>query len=326
MRRILIIQTAFIGDVILAIPLIEKLHSFFPDVEIDFLVRRGNESLLSNNPHLHEVLIWDKRQAKYKNLLRIISKVRSKKYDTVIVVQRFLSTGLIAAFSGAKEIVGFDKNPVSFLFSKKVKHIIGTKEKPVHEVERNLNLIEDVTDGTFVRPKIYLSADDFEKVKTTGKYVCMAPASIWFTKQLPVKKWMEVIALIAQSNIIYLLGGKEDFEVCEGIRISSGRDNIRNLAGKLSLLESAALMKNAVMNYVNDSAPLHLASAVNAPVTAVFCSTIPEFGFGPLSDISKVVETSEYLDCRPCGLHGYRACPKGHFKCVEIDAMEIVTA
>jgi heptosyltransferase-2 len=69
------------------------------------------------------------------------------------------------------------------------------------------------------------------------------------------------------------------------------------------------------MNYVNDSAPMHFASAVNAPVTAVYCSTVPGFGFGPLSDNRHLVETPEPLDCRPCGLHGYKACPLGHFNC-----------
>ena len=75
------------------------------------------------------------------------------------------------------------------------------------------------------------------------------------------------------------------------------------------------MMEAAAMNYVNDSAPLHFASAMNAPVTAIFCSTIPEFGYTPLSDISHIVETSEKLPCRPCGLHGKKACPEGHFKC-----------
>ena len=74
-------------------------------------------------------------------------------------------------------------------------------------------------------------------------------------------------------------------------------------------------MKGATMSYVNDSAPLHIASAMNAPVTAIFCSTVPAFGFGPLRANGHVVETKEELDCRPCGLHGHRACPKGHFKC-----------
>jgi heptosyltransferase-2 len=87
------------------------------------------------------------------------------------------------------------------------------------------------------------------------------------------------------------------------------------MAGQLTFLESAALMKGAVMNFVNDSAPMHLASSINAPVAAVFCSTVPSFGFGPLSEKSYVVQSSEKLNCRPCGLHGHKKCPQGHFKC-----------
>ena len=90
--------------------------------------------------------------------------------------------------------------------------------------------------------------------------------------------------------------------------------DVKVLSGELTLLQSAALMKDAQMNYVNDSAPLHIASAMNAPVTAFFCSTVPAFGFTPLSDNSKIVEVKN-LECRPCGLHGHKVCPKGNFKC-----------
>jgi len=117
------------------------------------------------------------------------------------------------------------------------------------------------------------------------------------------------------DKIIYLLGAPSDFETCEWIIKNSAHKNVINLAGKLTFLESAALMKSAQMNYTNDSAPLHIASAMNAPVRAVFCSTVPSFGFGPLSDNSKTIETKVQLDCKPCGLHGYATCPKGHFKC-----------
>jgi heptosyltransferase-2 len=87
------------------------------------------------------------------------------------------------------------------------------------------------------------------------------------------------------------------------------------LAGKLNFLESAALMEKAVMNYVNDSAPMHFASAMNAPVTAIYCSTIPAFGYGPLSENSTIVELQEPLSCRPCGIHGKKSCPETHFNC-----------
>jgi heptosyltransferase-2 len=112
---------------------------------------------------------------------------------------------------------------------------------------------------------------------------------------------------------IYLMGSESERTLIDQ-RFPS-RPGLTNLAGKLTLLESAALMKQAVMNFTNDSAPLHLASAVNAPVTAVFCSTVPEFGFGPLSDDSAVVQHPGKLACRPCGIHGKKECPEKHMKC-----------
>jgi heptosyltransferase-2 len=116
---------------------------------------------------------------------------------------------------------------------------------------------------------------------------------------------------------VFLLGGPGDAAACEDIRVATPAQTVVNLSGKLSFLESAALMEGAAMNYVNDSAPMHIASAVNAPVTAVFCSTVPAFGFTPLSQDATIVETADLLDCRPCGLHGYKACPLGHFRCAE---------
>ena len=309
----------------MATPLVEKLHAFYPEAKIDFLLRKGNELLLANNPHISEVLVWDKAQNKTRNLLKMIIKVRRNKYSLVINVQRFFSTGLLSAISGANEVVGFDKNPLSFLFSRKIKHVIGTAEKPVHEAERNLMLIRHLTDDSFVKPEIYPSEQDFNAVKPEGEYVCLAPGSVWFTMQLPADKWIGLIGLIAKSTSVYLLGGRDDIELCENIRFYSNREQVFNLAGKINLLQSAALMKKAVMNYVNDSAPMHLASAVNAPVTAILCSTVPAFGFTPLSERSKVVETTEQLACRPCGFHGFRSCPEGHFKCANIDVKEILS-
>jgi ADP-heptose:LPS heptosyltransferase len=317
-QKILIIQTAFIGDVVLATPLIEKLHVFFPTAEIDFLLRKGNEQLLDGHPFIHEVLVWDKKKNKQKNLFRMIMRVRKNKYEWVVNVQRFLATGLITAFSGGRETIGFDKNPLSFLFSKKVKHRLGG-ETDIHETVRNLELIRDLTDISIFKPKLYPSAADlaFIKVLANGKYITMSPASVWFTKQFPASQWISFIQKIPPGLGIYLLGGPGDERLCQEILSACPRDEIKVLAGSLSFLQSAALMSTAQMNYVNDSAPMHFASAMNAPVTAVYCSTIPGFGFGPLSDKSFIVEIQNSLYCRPCGLHGYKSCPEGHFRCAK---------
>ena len=313
-RSFLIIQTAFIGDVILATALIEKLHQFYPNANIDFLVRKGNETLLDNHPFLREVIVFDKKK-KYRNLYELVGKIRRANYDVVVNVQRFATTGFITVLSGAKETIGYNKNPLSFLFDKRIAHQIGE----VHEVERNQRLIETLTDKVPANPKLYPSERDFEKVKVyqSESYYCIAPTSVWFTKQWPAEKWIELIKFYQHRKIksIYLLGAPIDHHVCESIRLASGWNGVSNLAGKLTFLESAALMKSALMNFVNDSAPMHLASAMNAPVTAVYCSTVPSFGFGPLSDKSFAIETKEKLACRPCGLHGFKNCPEGHFKC-----------
>jgi len=308
---ILIIQTAFLGDVVLATALVEAIRRDIPAASIDFVVRKGNEGLLANNPGLGYVYVWDKSR-KFSSLMDIIHAARSVRYDYVINVQRFFTTGLLTILSGAKCTIGFDKNPMSFFFTHRIPHSVSN----VHEVQRNLKLLEPLGITREAKPRLYPSPADEAKVKAyqSEPYISVSPASVWFTKQFPASQWIEFLKRVSSVRI-FLLGGPGDQAMCDAIKSALPGESVTNLAGQLSLLQSAALMSKARMNYVNDSAPLHLASATNAPVTAVFCSTVPDFGFGPLSDKSFIVQTKENLDCRPCGLHGYRACPKGHFKC-----------
>jgi heptosyltransferase-2 len=127
---------------------------------------------------------------------------------------------------------------------------------------------------------------------------------------------VKLVNKIPKEKLVLLLGGNNDKQLCQNIiEQTSKKENIISLCGKVSLLESANLMRFAKMNFVCDSAPLHLCSATNAPVTAVFCSTLPEFGFSPLSNDARVVQTKKVLACRPCGLHGYKKCPQKHFDC-----------
>lgn len=311
-KNILVIQTAFIGDAILASSLLEKLHGSFPDAQISILVRKGNESLYEGHPFLKQTLVWNKQQQKLKNLFSLLKQIRRARFDLVVNCHRHASSGFLAGFSGASYITGYKQNPFAPLFNTAIRHVIGNGS---HEVDRYNQLIESITDSRVAKPHLYPSAAQFDKVAglKSRPYVCMAPSSVWFTKQLPEYKWVELCD--KTPGVAYLLGAPGDTALCERIREASANKDIVVLAGKLSLLESCALMKDARMNYVNDSAPLHLASAMNAPVTAFFCSTVPAFGFTPLSDSSTIAQIGYELDCRPCGLHGYKACPKGHFKC-----------
>lgn len=317
MQRILVIQTAFIGDVVLATGIIEKLHKHYPSARIDFLLRKGNENLLQGHPFIQEVLIWDKKKEKYASLFRLLKAIRKNRYDAVINVQRFAATGFLTAFSKAKMKIGFDKNPFSFLFTRRVKHIISTGENQLHETDRNQLLIRELTDAIPERPKLYPSQEAYAKVAGLREqpYIVIAPASVWFTKQYPAEKWISFLDQLSHNYPVFLIGGPGDSALAESIRTGSRHPGIQNLCGKYDYLESAALQQGAIMNYVNDSAPMHFASAMNAPVTAVYCSTLPGFGFGPLSDKKFIIETTALLPCRPCGLHGRKACPESHFKC-----------
>lgn len=316
MRRILIIQTASLGDVILSTSLGETLHKAFPDTPIDFLIKDGYQSLFTGHPFINQVIVWKKSENKYANLIKIIKQVKAANYTAVINVHRFASSGIITALSGAKIRTGFSKNPLSLFYTKRIRHSLQDK---MHEIERNYRLIRSFTGQPLEPPRLYSGPnDDIITGKLKGRpYLTISPASLYFTKQLPAHKWLGLIKAVMPNYAVYLLGSNADKELCESIAKVCDDQYVFNLAGRLSFLQSASLMKDAVMNYVNDSAPQHIASSVNAPVTAVFCSTVPSFGFGPLSDQSTIVETNEILGCKPCGIHGWRKCPLGHFKCAE---------
>lgn len=320
MTRFLIIQTAFLGDVVLATALIEKLHTSFPHAEIDFLLRKGNESVLANNPKLHAIHVWDKGSKKFSNLLKVASTVRRARYDCVINVHRGVNSGFITWFSKAKDQRGFKKNPFAWCYTEQFPHAFSKPEDQhyLHEVARNQQLITSLTDNQPSRPGLYPSEADFEKVSPylNQEFICIAASSVWLTKRFPPERWVELIKALPQRFQIFLLGAKEDEDLAQQIILNAGQERLSSLCGKLSILQSAALMSRAAMNYTNDSGPMHFASAVNAPTTAIYCSTHPCFGFGPLADNSRVVQVED-LYCKPCGLHGFQACPEGHFRCAK---------
>lgn len=320
MKKILVIQTAFIGDVILATSMLETIREEEnEEVVIDILVRKGNEVLLEKHPYLNQVLIWNKKVKKYKNLLALSKQIRGAKYDVVYNLQRFASTGFLTVRSKAQLTVGYKENPFSRMFDRKIKHEL---ENDKHEIERNAMLLKagiGSADFKVMPPKLYPTPENSLKVQEIvgdqPNFLVMAPASVWYTKQLPREKWIELIELQPNNLPVYLIGAPTDKEFIQGIIDECKSDQGINMAGELNLLESAALISRADRAFVNDSAPLHLASAVNAPVTAFFCSTVPAFGFGPVSSDALIVEVKEKLECRPCGLHGHQKCPKGHFDC-----------
>ncbi len=311
--KVLVIQTAFIGDAILASSLVETIHREQPEAAIHLLVRKGNEVLYQNHPYIKQLWVWDKKK-KYASLLKLLRAMKKVRFDWVFCVQRFGTMGLFTTLLPARQKVGFNKNPWRLFFTHRLAHTIGDGK---HEIERNTSLLKPWLGPVKpAQPKLHFTATQLGNTAALREqqYVCLFPGSVWKTKQLPKAQWIEILRN-NPTTTFYLMGAPGDAPLCQEIVEESGHKTAQNLCGKLNLMESATVVRDAQNNLVNDSAPLHLASATGAPTTAFFCSTVPNFGFGPLSETQQVIEVQENLSCRPCGLHGKKSCPLGHFHC-----------
>ncbi|MCY4643301.1 MAG: glycosyltransferase family 9 protein [Bacteriovoracales bacterium] len=323
-KKILIIQTAFIGDVILATSFVELVRKLFPNHKIHVLVRKGNEEILEGNPSIYHILTWNKGSGfkKFKGFLRLIFKIRREEYDFLFNLQRFSSSTLLTLLSRAKKTIGFDSHPLSVFFHHRIPHRIPhpTPDGFFHETQRNALLLKSVfpdfsiPKAKEIRPRLFFSSKDHKKVQElnlSSPYFVLAPTSVWATKKWSPEGWKELICVLLSKGQVLIIGSSQDLSYTAQFNPLG----VSNLCGRLSLKQSALVMEKSAWAFVQDSAALHLASAVNVKTTAFFCSTVPDFGFFPLSDDSKVVQLSPRLDCMPCGIHGKKSCPLEHFRC-----------
>lgn len=329
-KKILIIQTAFLGDVILALPMVQTIKAHLPESEIDFLCIPSTASVLQGHPAIHTVIEYDKKGGdKLDKFIEVLNEIREVEYDIVICPHRFFRSALLTYYSESKVRIGFEENSLAFLLTNKVKYI-----KDKHEIYRNLELVKQVPGINYseekvsLKPELYPSAEQKEKVKRLAgrsNLVSFAPCSRWYTKQLPQEKSLEIIhSLIYKGYNVALLGGEADTVYCNEIEQKVSDDALINLCGKTDPLESYEVMKNSKGLITVDSAAQHLGAASGVPVVLVYGSTDISFGFYPLISKYKIAEIDS-LECRPCTDHGRDKCPLGHFKCMnDLDAARII--
>jgi len=329
----IIYQTAFIGDIILSTSMVKTINDIDPEGKIVFITTVPGESLLKNNKRIDKIITFDKRQRDkgLTGLLNIINEIKEiiGGSDTIYIsTHRFIRASILGVFIGSGTRVGFKGSFHSFLYNNRVQYRLG-----IHEIERNFELLKAAFDVKLSgrnpgRPELFPSEDDLTIVKNIiadeigndGRIVSIAPGSIWYTKRWPTEYFKKLVELLNNRDIsVILIGGKDDQEIC--CRIASEKS--LNLAGRLSLLESAAAISLSSAIITNDSAPLHMASAMNIPTVAIFGATTLNFGFWPLADISRVLE-NKGLDCRPCGRHGGKTCREKHFNCMKKISPEMV--
>lgn len=321
-EKILIIQTAFPGDVILTLPLLQVLKKNYPESKIDFLCIPAASVLLKNNLYVNDVIVYDKRNSDSGSFISLMRSLRAGKYDLIISPHRSFRSAIISKLSSAKKTISFDRSSMSFLYDEKVFY-----KKDIHEILRNLSLLYPIgiKSDKIIRPELFIgkeesdAADNFffeSGIDQNDRIICIAPGSVWFTKRFPKEKFVKVCDLLQSTGSkIILIGGESDKELTGYIYSNSENKNISDAAGKFSILGSAELIRRASLLITNDSAPLHIANAVGTKVIAVFGATVPGFGFYPYGDEDIVIEING-LKCRPCSIHGGNKCPVKTFDCM----------
>jgi heptosyltransferase II len=323
-KRILVIQTAFIGDVILTLPMIQILKKNYPSASIDTVVVPRAAEICANHPAISQVILYDKRanDKGVKGFLKLLRILKEGNYDLLVVPHRSLRSAMLTWALQPERSIGFDRSAGRLLFSDVVRY-----DPLVHEIDRNVSLLKplELENNKKELPRVYPSHEDEHTVNSIVKnygleqgnrFIAVAPGTIWNTKRWPADKYASICEkLSAECSAIFLFGGREDDSLCREIAGNAKIKNIYPVAGKLSLLQSAELIKRCRVLVSNDSAPMHLAVAVGTPVVAIFGATIPEFGFAPSGPQDIVVEI-QGLQCRPCSIHGGKTCPIKTFDCM----------
>lgn len=323
MTRSLVIQTSFLGDMVLTTPLIAYLGERGP---VDVVSTPAAAELLAGNPDVRERIIYDKRRGDrgVGGFLRLSRLLRSRRYDAVYLAQGSVRSGALAVAAGVGDRVGFATSAGRAFYTTRIAPTEGT-----HHAARLLALGTREPGrepaGARMRPRLY--PGDLERARVDAvianaeaagdRLIAVAPGSIWATKRWP--HFAPLTGALARDWRIVVVGGEADRPLAaEILALAPGRTI--DTTGRLSLLASAELIRRAAVLVTNDSLPLHLASAMNTPTVAVFGPTIPRFGFGPLADRFEIAEDRD-LVCRPCGSHGPMRCPLGHWRCMrEISA------
>jgi heptosyltransferase-2 len=299
-NRILIIQTAFIGDVILSTPLAKSLRRIFPHSFISFLLIPETKNCLENNPHIDEIIVYDKRKKwGLREFLRILNKIRQSDFDLAIIPHRSLRSALLVYLSGIKQRIGFDKSAGSALLTHKIDYL-----NDLHEVDRNLTLLSDLcSEFKDTSPELFPSSEDYNYVRgllnesgirENDKLVCIAPGSVWPTKRWLPERFAEVAQLLMEmvDVKVVFIGSEDDRKLCQNIS-DLMKEKPSVIAGKTNILQSAAIISMSKVVLSNDSAPVHIASAMKKPVAAIFGSTIPEFGFAPYGVDHLIIQMHE---------------------------------
>jgi heptosyltransferase-2 len=339
-ERILVFHTAFIGDILLMLPMVQILRRQFPDSAITVITRPDIAELVRAHPAVTDVVPYDKR-GRHRGaggMCALSRQLRGRRFDLAIVPHRSLRSALVVVMGRIPRRIGFSNSAGALLFTDRVRTHAGD-----HEIDRDIRLLEPVIGFTPGRELPVLGIPDADVAAaasilsaaeqrhpgfTRRPVIALAPGSVWRTKRWPAESYGALAGMLARDGCsVILLGGVRDRSLCEEvIRTAAHHDAILNAAGTTSLAGSGALLRRSRVLVSNDSAPAHMALGVGTPVIALFGPTVPAIGFAPVGPHDRLVEVAG-LPCRPCNIHGSDECPIGSFECMRgISVVRVLSA
>ncbi len=340
MSTICVWNTAFLGDAVLTLPLIQTLREAYPASALHFWVRRGFAPLFAAHPAIDAVFEYDKRggQAGGLSTLRLGRRLGREGYSLWVSAHSSPRSALLARWSSAKIRIGYKQPRLNAWF---YTHTVDRRFAELEEIERLEQLLLPLGLGVPAQkwPRIVLPQEVRDKAEelfqglrgsADAPVLGVHPGSIWGTKRWLPEYFADVAArAVAEGAKVMLFAGPGEESVARQVRSlmeqslpAGAMDAVLDLSGALSLVELAACLGRLSCYLTNDSGPMHLAWPQGTPVAAVFGPTVRRLGFFPRGEHASVLEIS--LDCRPCGLHGPQECPLGHHNCMRLLTPDLV--
>jgi ADP-heptose:LPS heptosyltransferase len=318
MQKFLVIQTAFIGDAVLTLPMIQELKRQNSGSLVDVLCTPVTKEIFASSASVNKVISIDKRgeHRTIASLYKLSKEISSAGYTDIYSAHRSFRSALIVLFSNVRNTTGFENSSFNFVYKNLVKY-----NNTHHEVSRNLELIgfDTSSEEWKILPEVKAEPESIAKVKSfknrynLENYIVIAPASVWNTKAYPIDYFKAVAEYFLREKYkVVLIGGAKDKDSFEGFN-ECGAELI-SAAGEFSLIESVELLRGSKLLISNDSAPTHLGLCADIPILTLYCSTVPAFGFYPYSPKSFYLSI-DGLKCKPCGIHGKNECPLKTFEC-----------
>ena len=323
-ENVLILQTSFLGDTVLTLPLISEVRRRFPVNKLGVLCLPASQELLQGHPAIDDIITYDKKSSDrgWRGLQRTAARVKEKHFTLALTPHKSLRSALILYLAEIPHRVGFGESRGWFLFHQRTE-----RDRGIHDVERNLSLlrpfglapeecarnidlpVHEEVQHTVDHKLQALGVDD------SGPIIGVSPGSVWPTKRWSAAGFATLIQMLRKQHgcQVLLFGGADDAAVINDVQNQCGQAAI-NLVGEIGLRELAAAINRCRVFVTNDSAPMHIAVARRIPTVAVFCATTPDLGFYPYTGNAIVVQRQ--LSCRPCASHGGRRCPLGTEACI----------